>query len=119
MSEPRLTEQISKIHMTCPTLLTDLLPYSELGTLEDNDGQNQMAIMGDTAHEKPLALTCLDRGYVRKELRWPLWPGELALNDPFSLLLQRAYETDYGEPNVVPPRRVALQWCQKLSFTDR
>ena len=30
-----------------------------------------------------LALTCLDRGYVQKEMGWPLWPGRLPLNDPF------------------------------------
>ena len=65
-----------------------------------------------------MAIGCLERSHVLNELQWPVQPCYLDINDPFSLLLQAAYDTDYHEPNVVLPRKAGLQWCQKLSFND-
>ena len=122
-SEPELTKQITVIYIQCPTLLNDLLPYSETGedanaNNDETSPQSTILAEGDAAHAKPIAISCLDRSYMLNVLQWPVRPG-LDSNDPFSLLLQAAYDIDYHELNVVLPRKASLQWCQKFSFNNR
>ena len=122
-NEPDLTREITVIHARCPTLLNDLLPYSEAGEDADEDDsplpQSTMAAEGDESHKQPMAIGCLERSHVVNVLQWPLRPGYLDANDPFSVQLQAAYDIDYQEPNVVLPRKAGLQWCHKFSFRDR
>ena len=119
LSEANVTARMVHIHRHCPTLLDALLPQSEKFEDEQKQNESRLAVSGDASHENSVALSCLDRSYVRNEMKWPLWPGHLPFNDPFCVMLQEAYDIDYQEPNVSFVRGHGLQWCQKLAFTDR
>lgn len=118
-TEPSLTGKLRKIHSVCPTLLEKLLPISERDQNQDDmDNESRLSVPSDEQHEKPTALNCIDRTYVR-ELNWPLRIEDLPSDNAFVVMLEQAYHVDYNELNVTCPRGVTLQWCQKLSFTDR
>ena len=115
-SEQPLTAKLKEIHAHCPTLLNSLLPFSEKDL--DDENESRLAVEGDDAHERVVGMSCVQRNWVQGQ-GWPLWPGKLAVNDRFKVMLEKAYEIDYDEPNVILPRSHGLQWCQKLAFTDR
>ena len=105
--EPEPTKEITAIHVQCPSLLNDLLPYSETDedAPDENAPQSTTSAEADNAHQKTTAIGCLERSHVVNVLRLPMWPGYLDSNDPFSLLLQAAYHIDYYEPNGMLPRK--------------
>ena len=117
-SDKGLTLRLRKVHSVCPTLLDALLPFSERDTDEQMSDISRLSLPSTELDQNQAAIGCLYKKYVQR-LGWPLWPGQLEHNDEFSIMLQQAYNIDYGEVNVTFPRTQGLQWCQKLAFTDK
>ena len=116
--EPGITAVIKEIHSLCPTLLDDLLPFSESARSDEEEaGRSAISIIADELHRKPVAIGCIQK-HVQL-LRFPIWPGRISMGDPFNKSLYKAYELDYSEPNVSFPREIPMRWCQKFAFTDR
>lgn len=115
-NEPQLSERMERINKSCPSLLRDLLPYSEQND-DAVDDEAKIEIVGDAAHEEPLAIGCVQASYVTKHLRWPVRSAPKMEDKVFSQLLRDAYDQDYNEPNVTLPK-TRIQWCMRISFTD-
>ncbi|KAL9035485.1 MAG: hypothetical protein Q9180_004837 [Flavoplaca navasiana] len=108
-----ITNQVRWIHGQCPSLMRDLLPFSEQA---DESEEAKVTTAGDEWHQEPLAIGCLQSSYI-KRLGWPVKSAPMMEDEEFSLMLRKAYEVDYDEPYLTLPR-ARIQWCSKCSFLD-
>jgi hypothetical protein len=71
----------------------------------------------ESNHLRPAAIGCIQTKYSQEQLNLPT-RGAL-MSDEFKSMLRRAYQDDYKMPNIMHFGTAAIQWCKKLSFTDR
>ncbi|KAI9749068.1 MAG: hypothetical protein M4579_007019 [Chaenotheca gracillima] len=117
LTEPDLTSQMRRLHQACPNVFRSILPPSEY-MWEDAD-ESSIPLFADNEHLDPAAQGCISMKFARETLGLPIRMTLDNISDTFARSLIQAYALDYNMPFAVELGRLPLQWCKKLSFTDR
>lgn len=129
-SDPELTAMFQELYIKCPSLFDTMLPRSEIESLNNKAAENlhysadedddEVLLQADNKHTRPSAIGCIEPGYIRRELGFPVSPKDLTnpSNTAFADELSAAYDRDYTKPYVMHFGKVPLAWCKKLSFFD-
>ena len=84
------------------------------------EDEDESAVAPDNNHLLPKVNGCLNAKYCREVLHLPTRSSSQAMSGSFRRALSRAYGNEYNLPNIVQfGGGSAIQWCRKLSFTDR
>jgi hypothetical protein len=117
-TDPELTVLIQSLYNFCPLLFQNLLPKSEINSLNEqiDEDHDEIDLAADPLHSRPRAIGCILPKYVRHQLGFPVSQKEM--DTAFSIDFTEVYKRDYGSPNVLHFGKKPLQWCKKLVFTD-
>lgn len=95
-----------------------ILPPNDLNELEDDD-EDSLSFKSYQNHLSPAVFRCIPPEAAITDFHLPVRLHQLQTLHPLKVGLREAYDRDYGMPDLIELGSTPIQWCRKLSFTDR
>ena len=106
-TDPELTDLVLGLYQDCPLVFENLLPRSEIKSLNEEYSDDAVDLVDDVDHVQPRAVGRLTSKCIRSKLGFPVLVKEF--DTAFSMNFTEVYSRDYSSPDVLQFGKNPLQ----------